>query len=78
MSIINGMKVICSRCGTEAFITDHRDILYQYGAGKGWTSISERHHLCPHCSIPFKRYMTWFFEKGQCPNAWRFKQGEDV
>lgn len=78
MAVREKLAVTCSRCKSEIFIDRRSDLIYETGDAKGWLTISERHHLCPQCAVPFKRFMTWFFDNGQCPHYWRFKKGEDV
>lgn len=71
------IEVSCSRCGTTTYISDERELNFGIGNTKDWTVLSIRHHLCPQCSIPFKRFMTEFFDKGQCYESWRFRKGEE-
>lgn len=76
-----GVMITCSRCGHQEFVETSvpNDHYMPIGAlPNGWLRSNHFLYLCPTCSIPFKRFMTWFFDDGQCDSNWRFEKGEDV
>lgn len=67
-----GITYVCDRCGKTHFIEGIESI------PEDWIELPidkmRPKYICPTCAVPFKRFMTWFFEKGQCPDEWREKE----
>lgn len=65
---VTGISYICDRCGKTHFVPS-------LGAGfpKEWMNV-EGKYLCPTCSVPFRKFVTWFFDEDAIPEKWKEKE----
>ena len=68
---ITGISYVCDRCGKSHFVPH----IGRAGAciPKDWTRVEGR-YLCPNCAVPFRKFITWFFDEDTIPEKWKEKE----
>ena len=70
---VTGITYICDRCGKSHFVPLTNDRGEISGYPKNWLQV-EGKYICPDCAVPFKKFMTWFFDEDAIPEQWRERE----
>lgn len=68
----SGYIYTCDRCGSEKFLKDQQGKVTRHP--DDWLFYDRNKCLCSDCATTYRKFMTWFFDKGQCADEWREKE----
>ena len=70
---LTGISYVCDRCGKSHFVPTVNDRGEINKFPKDWLMV-EGKYICPSCAVPFRRFVTWFFDEDAIPDRWRERE----
>lgn len=70
---VTGISYICDRCGKSHFVPTVNNQGKFNGFPKDWIKVEDK-YICPTCAVPFRRFVTWFFDEDAIPEKWRERE----